>query len=181
MVYTLTIKSKRIIAMIKKLLLVPALVLSLSTSPIALANIDKNQGEGSCNCPKMQMKKQMMQELNLTDAQKKQFETIKDETKEQMKSVYDQMKDLRNQIKELVTSDKMDQSKLDELVNKKKELYAERVKIKLQAKNKMYNVLNAEQKQKFSAMMEKLEQKKMERMKQMQNNQDSTSDDADDE
>jgi periplasmic protein CpxP/Spy len=182
--------------MLKKLLVLPVMAFSfaLASSPvIACGNMsdksncqcaaqskdDKKSAQNMpCSCKHQKMNK-MMESLNLTDDQKTKLDAIKQETKSQMKSLHEQMRSLRTEMKTLVHSDKMDEKKMNALINKKKELVAEKTKIKLQSKNKMYNLLNPQQKQQFNTMLNQWKQKKMDKMKSMMNSQDNDSSEQD--
>ncbi|KTC65976.1 envelope stress induced periplasmic protein (plasmid) [Legionella adelaidensis] len=108
-----------------------------------------HMGMGGCHCMG-----QMMQELNLTPDQQKQIQQIKDQMKSQMQSNREQMQSLRTQMQTLIKSDKIDEAKLDSLVNQKKELMGTMMKAKIKMKNQIYNLLDAQQKTKFASMME---------------------------
>ncbi|KTD21622.1 Spy/CpxP family protein refolding chaperone [Legionella londiniensis] len=153
----------------KKIILLPLMALALAISPVAFA--DKM-------CPCMDIQK-MEKELNLTADQKNKIMEIRKQAKEQMKATWEQMKALHQQKKELVRSEKMDQAKLDELVNQKKELMASMMKTKIMTQHQIYNVLDENQKEKFAAMMDKWEQKKMEKMEKMKNMEDDSDDETD--
>ncbi|MCP0913451.1 MULTISPECIES: Spy/CpxP family protein refolding chaperone [Legionella] len=143
--------------MMKQIILLPLLALSLAFSPVTFAN----KGDGHCTC--MHMKK-MMQELNLTPEQQTKIKEIKDNAKSNMQAKREEMMSLKKQMKELVRSEKMDEAKLDQLINQKKELMASKMKAKIMMKNQIYNVLDAQQKAKFAAMMDKWEQEKSQEM-----------------
>ncbi|WP_133129272.1 Spy/CpxP family protein refolding chaperone [Legionella yabuuchiae] len=157
----------------KSLVLLPILALSLSFSPITYAD---TQMKAECPCKRMEQMKKITKDLDLTADQKKQIDAIKEDSKKQLMDIHQQMMNLKKQMKDLVTVDKLDESKVDELVNQKKELVAEKTKLMLQTKNKIYNVLNAEQKQKYESMLEQWQQKRMDAMKKMQNQKDTSVD-----
>ena len=162
--------------MIRKIILLPVLAFSLVLSSTAFANMKDYSG---CMCPSKKVMKKWKEKLNLTEEQTKQIQAVKEEAWSKMKANYEQMQALKKEMHTLVTSDKMDQSKLNDVINKKKELIGEKTKIKLETKNKIYNLLNEQQKQKFSAMMEKWQQKRMERMKKMMEDKNGDDDDND--
>ena len=165
------------IIMIRKIILLPVLTLALALSSIGFAHAKES---GGCMCAGKKIMKKWQEKLDLTDAQVKQIKAIKEESWSKLKANYEQMKSLRKEMHTLATSGKMDQNKVNELVNQKKELIGENTKIKLDTKNKIYNLLNDQQKQKFSAMMEKWQQKRMERMKKMMEDKNGDDDDDDD-
>ncbi|GGI75714.1 Spy/CpxP family protein refolding chaperone [Legionella impletisoli] len=161
----------------KSLILLSVLTLTLSFSPMTFA---ESEMKGECPCKRMEHMKKLTQGLNLTADQKKQIDAIKEDAKKQMMQLHEQKMALKKQFHDLITADKLDESKVDELVNKKKEIYAEKVRLMVETKNKIYNVLNAEQKQKFENMMDKWQQKRMDAMKKMQNQNDNSVDAMDD-
>lgn len=128
----------------KKILTLSAVLLAFFMNT-AFANL----GGGGCGCMA-----QMMQDLNLTADQQQKINQIRDQTKSQMQSQKDQMRALKGQINDLIKSEKIDEAKLDSLVNQKKDLMASMMKAKIKMKNQIYNVLDAQQKTKFAAMLD---------------------------
>ncbi|MFC3909399.1 Spy/CpxP family protein refolding chaperone [Legionella dresdenensis] len=135
--------------MLKKLLLLPVLTLALAFYQTAFA--------GSCH----QRMDQMMGSLNLTDAQKTQIKTITEQSREAMQTNMTQMKTLQGQIKDLITSEKVDEAKLNDLISQKTSLMATMMKSKIMVKNQIYNVLDSKQQQQFKDLMTQWEQNKM--------------------
>ncbi|CEK10483.1 Spy/CpxP family protein refolding chaperone [Legionella hackeliae] len=126
-----------------------------SSTPTSSMSSDK-----SCSCPEKRMQ-EMMSSLNLNSDQQAKIKSIKDQLKQTQQANWDQMKSIRTQMHDLVTSDTMDNSKLDSLVSQKKELMAQMMKAKIVAKQQIYSVLNADQKTQFKQMMKQMEQKRM--------------------
>lgn len=147
----------------KKIILLPFMAFALAISPVTFAK--------SKSCPCMDVQK-LEKELNLTSEQKNKIMEIRKQAKEQMKGKWEEMKNLYKQKKELVRSEKMDEAKLDELINQKKEIIATMMKTKIMTKHQIYNVLDAKQKEQYAAMMDKWEHKKMEKMKNMDDDDD---------
>ncbi|WP_207384182.1 Spy/CpxP family protein refolding chaperone [Legionella nagasakiensis] len=114
----------------------------------------------------MRMQK-ISQELNLTADQKEKIKAIKEEARKSLQANKEEMISIRTQVKELIKSDKIDEAKLNKLLEQKKEILASKMKTKIMMKNQIYNVLNAQQKAKFSAMMDKWENKWKNKMKKM--------------
>jgi periplasmic protein CpxP/Spy len=104
--------------------------------------------------------KKLVESLKLDDAQKAKIKTIKDQTKDKLKDTWEQMKSLRQQSQEVIQADTLDESKLDSLVNKKKELIGNLIKAKITAKHQIYQLLNPEQKTKFQDLVKQWEEKK---------------------
>jgi Spy/CpxP family protein refolding chaperone len=115
---------------------------------------DSSTNSKSCSCPMMMKTKGMMDKLNLTEEQKNQIMAIKAKYKEQMKSNRAGYTALVSKMHELIKSDKIDESKLEELVNQKKELVAAQFKLKIQMKHEIYHVLAPSQQQQLDAMMQ---------------------------
>lgn len=166
--------------MIKKILLLSTIALSLSFSHFASAKMHEKDND-TCKCMKKEQMKEMKERLNLTDEQQKQMKVIKEDAKTNLKANYEKMVTIKKDMKNLVVSDSIDEMKLDQLIEQKKELVGQKTKIMLQTKNKIYNLLNAEQKAKYSAMMDKWHEKSMERMKKMHDSANGMDDDEDDE
>ena len=105
--------------------------------------------------------------LKLTDSQKKQMAAIQVEFRQQMKGHMKKMMDIRHQMRDLIQSDKLDQAKMDKLIKQKMEMVGKMTKFKMTMRNKMYNVLDANQKTMFKDMMQKMHMKRMEMHKKM--------------
>ena len=74
---------------------------------------------------------------------------------ENMKTNWAKMKTIRGEKRTLVTSDKVDEAKLNDLISQKTAVIATMTKNKVMTKNEIYNLLTPEQKQKFKDMMNK--------------------------
>lgn len=136
--------------MMNRLIAIPTLVLTLSFSQFAFA-----EHEGPfASCMDGVYKK-----LDLTPEQTNKIKAIKDQVVTGMKDKELQMKALHNQLKDLVRADAMDQSKLDALVNQKKELIGEMMKNKIMTRFEIYHLLTAKQKETFTSSVDMCEQK----------------------
>lgn len=142
----------------KKMLWIGAVALSLILGQVAFAH------EGSCGCNGERMKK-MVETLNLDADQQAKLKSIKEQVKASVKSSKDQIKTVRDQIDQLVQSDKMDENKLNDLISQKKDLIANFMKAKLVAKHQIYTILNAQQKTKYQEMMKQWKEKRKEAFK----------------
>lgn len=98
------------------------------------------------HCPCM---KKMTQELKLTSEQQAKFKEIKQNTKDLAKSKESELKSLHAEIKDLIKAEKMDEAKLDKLVQKKEEILGSMMKARIMAQHQMYQALDTEQKVKF--------------------------------
>jgi|GEM_PF-2484755 len=147
----------------KKILFLPALALSMVFSHATFADDDLLKGE---QCPCMQIQK-MKQELKLTPEQQEKIKALKEKWKEDKKAKREAMMSVNKQVRELVKEDKLDDAKLDKLVNEKTEMMASMMKNNIKLKHEIYNVLDSKQKEQFSALMEKWEMKRMKKMDNM--------------
>ncbi|WED44503.1 Spy/CpxP family protein refolding chaperone [Legionella cardiaca] len=130
-----------------------------ATSTQTTSSTSSSDKASGCGCADRMHK--MMSSLNLDATQQTKINAIKSQLKETLKSNWDQMKSIRSQIHELVTSDTMDDSKLNSLIDQKKELLAQMMKAKIKAKQQIYSLLNTQQKSQFKQMMQQWEEKRM--------------------
>lgn len=139
--------------MYKKILGTGVLTLLLAFNHSALAD-SWGCGEGL---------KKMVETLKLDESQKAKINPILEQLKSTIKSDGSQMEDLRKQLNQQVSSDTMDQSTVDGLVDKKVQLIANMIKAKIKAKHEISMVLNPQQKtelrQKFQSLEEKISAK----------------------
>ncbi|MCX7115315.1 MAG: Spy/CpxP family protein refolding chaperone [Gammaproteobacteria bacterium] len=147
--------------MIKKMLL-PALVLSLSFSQAAFSHESHQTG-----CPYDHCVRAAVKSVHLTKDQQTKVDAMKAEMKASLHGKWSEMKELHAQAKVLIRSEKMDEAKLDTLINQKKELMGSIMKTKIMMKHHMYNVLDAKQKASLSTKMDQCEKEKMDAMKKM--------------
>lgn len=154
----------------KKLLLLPVMMIALAVSPVTFAKYK--------TCPCQDVKK-MEKELNLTAEQKKKIKEIRKEAKDKMKAKWAEKKAIYKQKQELVRAEKLDEGKVDELVNQKKEIMASIMKTKITMQHDIYHVLDEGQKQKLSKMMDEWHQKKMEKKNKKHDDENHGMDDDD--
>ena len=140
----------------KKIMWIAALALSLILGQTAFADAThEEKSSKSCGCDHM---KKMVESLKLDDKQQASLKAIKEQAKESEKANWQQMKDIRLQIDQMVQSDAMDESKLNDLINKKKDLFATMMKTKIMAKHQIYTILNTQQKTQYQQMMKQWEE-----------------------
>lgn len=101
----------------------------------------------------------MVDSLKLDDTQKQKIMPVVENLKASIKQSAMQMKDLSKQIDEQMTSDAMNQSVVNDLIDKKAKLIADMMKAKIMAKNQIYVVLNPQQKTEWRSMMQKMKDK----------------------
>jgi Spy/CpxP family protein refolding chaperone len=119
-----------------------------------------DEHDKSYSCPKMaMMMDKLKSELNLTEEQQQKIEMFKKQMMDQIEANKAKLKSIRDQMHELVRAPQLDQTKLDTLVNEKKEILGTMMKNKITMKHQIYNMLTEEQKKKWDEMMQKWESK----------------------
>ncbi len=98
--------------------------------------------------------------LNLTPEQETKILDIRKQTHQSLQATYVDLKSVQSQIRGLITSSKLDESKLDALVNQKKELLASIMKARIKMRNQVYNLLDDSQKSSFVKIMDRREARK---------------------
>lgn len=97
----------------------------------------------------------LAQELDLTANQKAQIKAYKKEARASYKEHYAKLRSLRNQVNSLVQSDKIDESKLDNLVEQINTIRGSMLKSRIMMQHKLYTLLNEKQKAKFLELKKK--------------------------
>lgn len=97
----------------------------------------------------------LAQELNLTTEQKAKLKAYKEKARASLKENYGQLRLLRNQINSLVKADKLDEAKLDTLIEKVNKIRGAMLKSKILMQHEMFSLLNDKQKAKFLELKEK--------------------------
>jgi Spy/CpxP family protein refolding chaperone len=144
-----------------KISLIITFLLALGLSLPALACHHDGMKNKPCKCS---MGKAWGHKLNLSDKQKKDMMNIRNQYKSQMQSLRQSMRELRKEMRAIIQSDTLDQKKIDALIEKKKDLVSNKMKLKIMMKHQMYKLLNEDQKMKLKQMMDKQQSKKMEMM-----------------
>ena len=150
----------------KSLLWIIAVTFSLVLGQSAFADNKRCGGD---------MMKKMVEHFKLDAAQQAKAKPILDQMKSTMQTNWSQMKDLHMQMNQQVTSDTMDQSAVDGLVDKKTKLMGDMMKAKMSAKHQIYMLLTPQQKTSYQAMAKKWQDKmasKAEECKQQDQDQD---------
>ncbi|MFC3909158.1 Spy/CpxP family protein refolding chaperone [Legionella dresdenensis] len=135
--------------MYKKLLGVVVLASSFALSQVTFAH------SGSCG----EGLKEMISSLKLDNSQREKIKPVLDQLKSTIKDNAAQMQDLNTQIQQQSMSASMDQSTVNGLVDKKTTLIGNMIKAKINAKNQIFNVLNADQRTALQSKMQKMEEK----------------------
>ena len=122
----------------------------------------------SCGCGGEGLKR-MVSDLKLDDAQKAKIMPIVDQLKTNTKNNWSQMNDLDKQIHQQVSSDKMDLTTLNGLVDQKTKLIGDNMKAKFTAESQIMSNLTAEQRTTLQSKMKALEHKMAEKFKSCHN------------
>ncbi|MGC1183519.1 Spy/CpxP family protein refolding chaperone [Legionella sp.] len=145
--------------MYKKLLGTLALTCSLAISSAAFAHFG-GCGEGM---------NKMLESIKLDDSQKQKIQPILANLKATMKQSGEQMRDLSKQINDQITSGNMDQSVVNDLIDKKTKLIGDMIKAKVMVKSQIYTLLNAQQKTELQNKMKQKEEQMVEKYKSCHN------------
>ena len=138
--------------MYRKLLGTLIVTLSLMFSPVLFADCGHRL-------------KDMLESLQLSDAQKAQIKPIIEQMKSTMHSTKEQMDALKSQIHEQMHSASMDKDAVNSLVDKKAALIGTMMKTRIAAMNQVFSTLTAEQKVKLQGMMKEAKEKMAEKFK----------------
>lgn len=101
---------------------------------------------------KNSMHEKMFQGLNLTEEQKQQIETIKQESRNKMKA---SQQEYHRGMHNLIFNENFDKEKVQTQLAKKTERDNARMLSHLETQNKIYNILTPEQKKQFNDNFEK--------------------------
>lgn len=140
--------------MIKKIIMLPVLALAVTLNNPTFAD---TKGEGQCPCKRME---KFSRSLNLTNEQKSKIKTIKEQARRELRANREKMQAVKHQIKDLIKSKPLNEAKLDKLLSEKSAIITATMKTKVMMKHQIYNVLNSEQKAKYSEMLEQWDKKK---------------------
>ncbi|XQW85393.1 Spy/CpxP family protein refolding chaperone [Thalassotalea piscium] len=99
--------------------------------------------------------KRMAKYLELTDEQKQEFKTLKEQAKEARNSLKDNMKSYKAQVKVLMEADVFDEVAFKQLHTSYQDTFAEAAMLRAKNKHQMMQLLTPEQKEKAKKMKEK--------------------------
>ncbi|MFA5960771.1 MAG: Spy/CpxP family protein refolding chaperone [Tatlockia sp.] len=139
----------------KKLITVVAFVFSFALGQVAYAD---NWGCG-------EKIKTMVESLNLDSGQKDKIKPVMEQLKTSMEGSVTQMKDISGQLKQQMESTTMDQSTVNDLIDKKTKIIGDMMKAKVMAMNQVYNILNPQQKMQLQTKVKQVEEKMEEHFK----------------
>ncbi|MDP3561009.1 MAG: Spy/CpxP family protein refolding chaperone [Legionellaceae bacterium] len=103
--------------------------------------------------------KHMVASLKLDDAQKAQIEPILEELKNSHHETGLELRDIETQLHQQIYAVDMDQSAVNSLIDKKTKLIGDMIKTKVVAQNKIFAILNPEQRSQLQEMIKNLKEK----------------------
>lgn len=92
----------------------------------------------------------MMQQLNLSEEQRQQFKTIRQESKAQYRAQHEALRENHRQLHELIASGGYTEDKASELADRHGEITAEMARLRAAETARLYALLTPEQQKKFS-------------------------------
>ncbi|KTD41235.1 Spy/CpxP family protein refolding chaperone [Legionella parisiensis] len=134
----------------KKFILLSIIVLGLLLGQPSFACIGDSK---QCN-PHRRFDR-LAQELNLNADQKAKLKAYREKARSSLKENYAQLRLLRNQINSLLKAEKIDETKLDALVEKVNRIKGSMLKTRIIIQHQMFALLNDRQKAKFLELKEK--------------------------
>lgn len=145
----------------KKMIWLPVFVFSVALSqPIFATDTDaKGSKPASCTCMKKAFKT-----LGLTPEQEAKIKAIRTQANLVKLAKRQEIVTINNQIQALVRDDKLDDTKLDVLLEQKKQLMATMIKNKVLVKHQIASVLTAQQKTKYDELMKSWEEQRMKKL-----------------
>ncbi len=97
----------------------------------------------------------LAQELSLSADQKAKIKAYKEKAMASLKENYAQLRLLRSQISSMIQSDKIDEAKLDTLIEKINKIRGSMLKSRIMMQHQMFSLLNEKQKAKFLELKKK--------------------------
>ena len=130
----------------KKLFWLIAFTFSVALCQPIYADQHKDESAKQVSCP---CKKMWVKTLDLNDEQQAKMKAIRAQARAVKKKKKDELITINNQIQELIKLNELDESKLDVLINQKKEIMGTLMKSRAMTKHQMYNVLTPAQRAKY--------------------------------
>ena len=134
----------------KKLIWLSAAAFALTMGQPGFASSTDNHQTKPCHCND---NKNPSNKLNLSDEQKVKIKAIRADAHKTLKANYQQSKALRSEINKLALEDKIDESKLDSLINQRNKLKTAMLKSHVLMKHQIYSLLTDKQKLQYKEMM----------------------------
>ena len=135
--------------------LIPALFLAAP----AMADKHKSCGEGSKYSDMKKMHDEhdgiplMLQDIDLKEDQKSEIKKLVEAQQTDKRNDMKSHWELRKKLNQLAFNDRLDQNKLEAIINEATESHADRLAKKAKLNNAIFNVLTAEQKQQLQQKM----------------------------
>lgn len=145
----------------RKVLGLVTLVVSIALCQITFADNHSTKSSMQASCP---CKNKFFKKLDLTPEQQTQIKAIKEQANVQRAVKQKEIVAIDNQIQELTRAEQLDEAKLDMLLNQKKEIMASLIKNKIIVKHQVYNILTAQQKDKYNEMIKEWEKKRLQKL-----------------
>ena len=144
----------------KKIIAILGLALALAFSGAVLSKGDQGHHQSGHDESKHMMK-HMFAKLDLSEEQKTAIKALQEQTHERIKSLHEEgaREDFKAEMKAILQAESFDDGAYRALLESKNAIAIEMEVFKGQAKNGVWNLLNAEQQEKFSAMMAKYKHK----------------------
>ena len=129
---------------------------SFVLSPFSFAKSHSKPTSTPCGGAEVKM---LVEKLALDTKQQANVCDIKSQLRANMQSNWENLRTVHMQINQEVMSDKMNETKLDVLIDAKVQLFTAMMKARAMSDHQIYTSLNAEQKTKFQAMIKQQEEK----------------------
>ena len=136
----------------KKSVWLSAVALSLMMGQVSYAATESSKSR-PCTCHHNSQR--LSEKLNLTTEQKAKIKTIRTQTYNQLKADEEQLKALKLQMTALANNDKVDEDKLNNLINQRNKIKGVMIKKEVMMENQIYNTLTAQQKIQFKELKAK--------------------------
>ncbi|KTD51102.1 Spy/CpxP family protein refolding chaperone [Legionella quateirensis] len=140
--------------MSKKLIWLSVMTLALIIGQPSYACPAEKNPSKPCHCNDSN---KISQNLNLTPDQKAKIKAIRVQAKTQLKSNYKQLKLIRALINDLIKAEKIDEAKLDTLINQRSKIKGALLKSHILMRHQIYTLLTAQQKQQYQEIKNKHE------------------------
>ncbi|MCE0723846.1 MULTISPECIES: Spy/CpxP family protein refolding chaperone [Legionella] len=134
----------------KKFILLSTIVLALIFGQPSFACIGDSK-----QCNSHHQFDRLAKELNLNADQKAKLKAYREKARASLKEDYAQLRLLRSQINSLVKNEKIDEAKLDALIEKVNKIRGSMLKTRIMIQHQMFTLLNNQQKAKFLELKEK--------------------------
>ena len=154
----------------KKILCLSALALSMSLSQVTLACSSDQCSSEQCSSEHMKgfsgdRFEKVTEKLDLNAEQTVKVHAIKEQAKKELEQKFEEIHAVRHQINELYRATKLDESKLDSLVQKETEIFGSVLKMGAMERRDVYNVLTEQQRVKLADLIQQREEKHQENKK----------------